>query len=220
MFILILKKTSKTRWLKQWYLNGKRHRKNGPAIEFSTKEKNWCIDGMLHRDHDLPAVIGKKSLMWFNRGMLCRIHSDKPSMISKTYQAWYYMDFLHRDKNKPAVVYKNKNKNEFWELGSRIVYRKIRFKDFTETRKINKSKKKYLISNIDDLPAIEYANGTKEWRFNGNLHRDNDLPAIEYANGDKEWWCLGKRHRNKGPAVIIGNKKYWYKKGQFIKCTF
>ena len=49
-------------------------------------------------------------------------------------------------------------------------------------------------------------------------HRDRDLPAIEYANGDKEWWFYGKRHRDNGPAVIIGDKQYWFKYGEFIKC--
>jgi hypothetical protein len=44
----------------------------------------------------------------------------------------------------------------------------------------------------DDGPAIEYANGYKEWYKNGKLHRD-DGPAVEYVNGDKEWWLNGKK---------------------------
>jgi hypothetical protein len=36
------------------------------------------------------------------------------------------------------------------------------------------------------LPAIEWADGTKEWYINGQLHRE-DGPAIEWANGTKEW---------------------------------
>ena len=36
------------------------------------------------------------------------------------------------------------------------------------------------------------ADGSKVWRLNGKLHRDNDLPAVEYADGSKEWWLNGK----------------------------
>ena len=32
-----------------------------------------------------------------------------------------------------------------------------------------------------------YYNGTKEWRLNGEYHRE-DGPAIEWANGCKSWW--------------------------------
>jgi hypothetical protein len=47
----------------------------------------------------------------------------------------------------------------------------------------------------NDLPAIEDADGRKEWYINGLRHRDNDLPAIECANGDKLWYENGKSHR-------------------------
>jgi len=62
----------------------------------------------------------------------------------------------------------------------------------------------------EDGPAVEYADGTKEWRINGELHRE-DGPAIEYANGDKQWWINGNRHREDGPAIerANGSKQWW-----------
>jgi len=61
-----------------------------------------------------------------------------------------------------------------------------------------------------DGPAIEYADGSIEWRVNGNLHR-LDGPAVEYADGYKEWCIDGKRHRLDGPAVEYGDgSKVWY----------
>ena len=68
----------------------------------------------------------------------------------------------------------------------------------------------------DDLPAIEYINGTKYWYKNGKLHRENDLPAVEYNNGTKEWYKNGKQHRdNDLPAVEYNDgRKYWYKNGE------
>ena len=55
-----------------------------------------------------------------------------------------------------------------------------------------------------------YPNGHKEWRLNGDLHRE-DGPAIESANGDKEWYLNGDLHREDGPAVEFANgTKEWY----------
>ena len=51
-----------------------------------------------------------------------------------------------------------------------------------------------------DGPAVEWANGTKEW-YQDDLRHRIDGAAIEYANGRKEWWQNGQRHRTDGPAV-------------------
>ncbi|GAA1753921.1 hypothetical protein [Nostocoides vanveenii] len=51
-----------------------------------------------------------------------------------------------------------------------------------------------------DGPAAEWADGSREWWFNGQLHR-LDGPAVELANGTRQWWVDGKRHRLDGPAV-------------------
>jgi hypothetical protein len=42
-------------------------------------------------------------------------------------------------------------------------------------------------------PAIEFANGSKEWYLNGKYHR-TDGPAIENESGYKEWYLDGKKH--------------------------
>ena len=58
--------------------------------------------------------------------------------------------------------------------------------------------------------------GTR-WYYNnaGQLHR-TEGPAIEYANGNKEWWQDGLRHRTDGPAVEwVDSTKSWFQNGQF-----
>ena len=40
---------------KRWYLNGKKHRTDGPAIEWIDGNKVWYLNGELHRT-DGPAV--------------------------------------------------------------------------------------------------------------------------------------------------------------------
>jgi hypothetical protein len=77
-----------------------------------------------------------------------------------------------------------------------------------------------------DGPAIEYADGGKEWWVDDKLHR-TDGPACEWSNGNKEWLVDGKLHRTDGPAVEYadGNKEWWvndkrYSKEEFDKLTF
>jgi hypothetical protein len=59
-----------------------------------------------------------------------------------------------------------------------------------------------------------YPNGDKEWRLNGERHRE-DGPAIERFDGHKYWYMNGELHREDGPAVERSNgHKYWYMNGE------
>jgi hypothetical protein len=63
---------------KHWYLNDKRHREDGPAVERSDGGKEWWIDGKLHRE-DGPAIEwadGNKE--WYLDGKLHR--EDGPAV--------------------------------------------------------------------------------------------------------------------------------------------
>jgi len=61
-----------------------------------------------------------------------------------------------------------------------------------------------------DGPAVEYADGRKQWRINDKLHRENG-PAVEYPGGSKWWYINDKRHREDGPAIErFDGSKYWY----------
>ena len=40
---------------KSWWLNGKLHREDGPAIEYASGTKAWYLNGKLHRE-DGPAI--------------------------------------------------------------------------------------------------------------------------------------------------------------------
>jgi len=63
-------------------------------------------------------------------------------------------------------------------------------------------------------PAVEHANGRKEWWINGKIHRE-DGPAIEFANGHKEWYINRKRHRDDGPAIEYADgHKAWFINGK------
>ena len=80
--------------------------------------------------------------------------------------------------------------------------------------KCHYSDREMKILHREDGPAIEYADGDKEWWINGKLHRE-DGPAVEYENGDKEWYLNGKRHREDGPAIEYANgSKAWWINGK------
>ena len=65
-----------------------------------------------------------------------------------------------------------------------------------------------------DGPAVEYADGGKEWWVNDKLHR-LDGPAVEYADGDKYWFVDGEQHRLDGPAVEdTDGSKMWFVNGK------
>jgi hypothetical protein len=55
-----------------WYQDGKLHRLDGPASNYSSKYKkykNWYVNGILHRE-DGPAVIGNfEGNEWYLRGV-------------------------------------------------------------------------------------------------------------------------------------------------------
>lgn len=40
---------------REWYLGDKRHREDGPAIEFADGDKYWYLNGRRHRE-DGPAI--------------------------------------------------------------------------------------------------------------------------------------------------------------------
>ena len=53
---------------KSWYLNGKIHREDGPAIERANGSKFWCLNGKYHRE-DGPAYEGANGdKFWFLNG--------------------------------------------------------------------------------------------------------------------------------------------------------
>ena len=54
---------------KEWFLNGKLHREDGPAVEDSNGHKSWYINGNLHRE-DGPAIEWSNGYkLWYINGV-------------------------------------------------------------------------------------------------------------------------------------------------------
>lgn len=77
-------------------------------------------------------------------------------------------------------------------------------------------KKGTKILHREDGPAIEYADGSKMWYFNGNRHRE-DGPAIESPKGYRMWYANDLPHREDGPALIREDgTENWYLNGEEV----
>lgn len=89
------------------------HSVNGPAVE-SSSYSSWYLNGKLHRENG-PAIILKNGgeFWWFN-GKRHRIGAPAIENVSG-YKAWYIHDALHREDG-PAVEHPNGDR-EWWLHG-------------------------------------------------------------------------------------------------------
>ena len=66
--------------------------------------------------------------------------------------------------------------------------------------------------------SIEINDDGDIFHMSGFLFHREDGPAIEWADGTKEWWVNGKRHREDGPAVILSNGiNFWWNNDKLVQ---
>jgi hypothetical protein len=87
---------------------------------------------------------------------------------------------------------------------------KFYYRDGTTSEKRDFSK----TLHREDGPAVEWANGDRDWFINGKYHRV-DGPALEMVGVGGEWYIDDRLHRIGGPAVDIPNRLLsWYVDGK------
>ena len=75
---------------KHWYLDGKLHREDGPAIEYVIGHKEWWLNDRLHRE-DGPAIkCVNGSEFWYLNGSYHR--EDGPAVISASGHKEYWLN--------------------------------------------------------------------------------------------------------------------------------
>ena len=81
---------------KEWWLNGERHRENGPAKVWSSGDQAWYRNGKFHRDGG-PAIIWSNGYQeWYKNGLLHR--EDGPAIIRYEIESYYFFqgsNFFH-----------------------------------------------------------------------------------------------------------------------------
>ena len=179
-----------TNGAKEWWVNGKRHREDGPAIKWEDGHQEWWINGKLHRK-DGPAVeYGDGRKEWWLNGYLYDDETQwkaakQQTGLKESTDTNIDISNIINDINDYEELTIDDYGNKFWHYKHGGFHR-------------------------SNGPAIEWANGGKEWDFQGKLHRV-DGPAVEAADGHREWWVHGQLHRKDGPAVIYpyGDKEWW-----------
>ena len=53
---------------KEWYLNGKLHREDGPAIEYADRSKFWFLNGKYHREDGPACEYANGDKYWYLNG--------------------------------------------------------------------------------------------------------------------------------------------------------
>ena len=95
---------------KSWYLNGKLHREDAPAVEYTYGTKKWYLNGKLHRE-DGPAIeYADGTTCWYLNGKLHR--EDGPAVEYPGGTKCWYLDgkmlteqeLLNKTKTKPKAI--------------------------------------------------------------------------------------------------------------------
>jgi len=55
-----------------WYLDGKRHKEDGPVIIRSDGTQVWCINNQIYREHSPAMICANGYQVWFTHGELGR----------------------------------------------------------------------------------------------------------------------------------------------------
>jgi len=92
---------------KYWYLHGKLHREDGPAIEYANGTKFWYLNDEPHRE-DGPAIeYADGTKYWYLNGDRHRIDGPAVEWADGT-KCWYFDGKLHREDG-PAIEWGSKS---------------------------------------------------------------------------------------------------------------
>lgn len=80
---------------KHWYLNGKLHREDGPAIERANGAKEWYLNGLLHRVNGPAIELDNGSNYWYLSGRRHRVNGPAVE-LSNGEKQWYLNGKLQR----------------------------------------------------------------------------------------------------------------------------
>ena len=101
---------------KEWYINGKLHREDGPAVEYPDGSKEWYINGKRHRE-DGPAVeYGNGSKYWYINGE--RHREDGPAYEYADGTKTWWLNGIEVTEETIGFIIKRKRKLalKYWLL--------------------------------------------------------------------------------------------------------
>jgi len=220
-----------------WYRNNVYHNSDGPACikDMRTwKSREWWIDGKLHRENG-PAIITKwpggfSRIEYYIGGVRHRV--DRPAIVEKTRMGvsrldWYTRGELHNDTS-PAVLHFHINRKiSLREWYSHGVFHRddgpAREK-YTETGELRRTEWwQHGQRHNANGPAIIKNNGkTTMWYRNGRMHANsegifgwkiNDLKHTEFrlVGGQCRSICITRQYDMKYDCVATTIKEREFK---------
>ena len=95
---------------KSWWLNGQRHREDGPAIEYANGDKFWYLNGQRHREDGPAREWANGTKFWYLNGECHR--EDGPAVEwDSGSKEWYLNDqklteeeFNNRTQTKELTI--------------------------------------------------------------------------------------------------------------------
>ena len=151
--------------------------------------------------------------VWTKDGEIHR-DGDKPAMVyTNGSKHWYKHGKLHRDGDKPAIVHDKDfpEDNEYWKNGKQYTPEHLKgvVLNKIEVHRDENGEKHF----VNDHHAYTESNGTRHWYNHGVPHRDGDKPAVDNpVHGEQLWYKNGKLHRDGDKPAIErrdGSKQYW-----------
>jgi hypothetical protein len=114
----------------EWRVQGKLHREDGPAVEYTRGGGEWWLHGVNHREDGPAAIFPDGSWGWYKNGHLHR--DDGPALWEPSGRmAWYRNGSPHREDG-PAGFHPGLG--WFWALDGRIFSREEAFRDALAVR--------------------------------------------------------------------------------------
>jgi hypothetical protein len=103
-----------------WYLNGKWHREDGPAVIYSDGHQEWWVNGKCHRE-DGPAVIGSNGYQeWWVNGKCHREDGPARIWVDGRQEWWVNREPITNEVNKwfndYNLTYETMDEEEKWCL--------------------------------------------------------------------------------------------------------
>ena len=108
---------------KFWYLNGKLHRIDGPAIEYPNGEKHWYLNGYHHRTDGPAAEYSDGTKEWCLNGQ-CRKNPPKsyknPLQLGDLLVIDNEVNFVSRKEGLACLLFPSNSWIFEWETKKRI----------------------------------------------------------------------------------------------------
>lgn len=152
-----------------WYLYGKRHREDGPAIEYGDGNKSWYIDGQNLTEKEFDERTQQES---------SSTNSTKKVFEDGT-KKWRNKDGQYHRQDGPAIEWSGGSK-EWWKDG-------LRHRENGPAVERSNGIKSWYINGLrhrEDGPAIEYADGSKWWYIDGKILTEEEFNETTHPESD------------------------------------